>query len=448
MVIGAGVLLVVTLLVAGFFWPRLETKEGPSGPPPGREGRQAERAERAEGALDKKADSALRHARGLFNQERVTSLRHWLKTHAGRSSVPEAEQELRETLKTQPYGVVTQYELPQHTNSAKTHPWFTGDSGPLAFMSLGKNDEVLTFDIEAGTLGTRATTINVDTGVFSSAPVLGGLVAAGTQARLIWVQGKAGVEVRKCKAERDGSPVEIVALASSLDGTRVAVGLSDTTVLVFDAVSHEHLGPRLPSPTNVMFDSEEAHSIDTLCFSADNSALWVCYSNDADTETDVTKHAFYYADLSTPVALQTTILGAAQTSVAHQSGRVLFGTDMGEIVMLDPTRVGKGNTTAIASRLTHRDPLSQDTTVARAHKGSLRGLALSRSERVLYSVATGSKEHQNEICAWNLESGDRTWEVVRPKAMRLESLSLSSDGRFLAVGTKSGRVEIWATPEF
>jgi len=122
---------------------------------------------------------------------------------------------------------------------------------------------------------------------------------------------------------------------------------------------------------------------------------------------------------------------------APDQARVLVGTIAGEVLELDSA------SGEILSR--YVSPGDEDLLQAQtAHRGSLRGLVFSPDGRLLYSICQGGVANKNELRVWD----PVTRAEVRPHIKRVqqpESLTLSADGRWLALGTQSGEVEVWAT---
>jgi serine/threonine protein kinase/WD40 repeat protein len=85
------------------------------------------------------------------------------------------------------------------------------------------------------------------------------------------------------------------------------------------------------------------------------------------------------------------------------------------------------------------DPL---TGVSRAHMGVVRGIALSHSGEVVFSVGGGGQGGRSELVVWSYPKREELSRLSRPH--NPQGAEVSPDGRLLAVGSDAGVVELWS----
>jgi predicted Ser/Thr protein kinase len=88
---------------------------------------------------------------------------------------------------------------------------------------------------------------------------------------------------------------------------------------------------------------------------------------------------------------------------------------------------------------------SQDLVLkSTAHRGGLRSLVVSADGRRAWTASGGAGPLENELRAWDLETGRERYRVLdRPAGFR--SVRLSPDERRLVTWSEGGVVEVWAT---
>ena len=117
---------------------------------------------------------------------------------------------------------------------------------------------------------------------------------------------------------------------------------------------------------------------------------------------------------------------------------LLLGYNTGQLQLVDAA------SGALLHELQADEPGKGDRAMLRAiaHEGTLRGAVITPDGRRAWSASQGDMPGMNDLRAWDLTTLRPLWRVPRP--YQPESLALSPDGRFLAVGTNQGKLELWA----
>jgi WD40 repeat protein len=361
-------------------------------------------------ASEQEGDAAWREIRGVEDpQERMAQAHAWCESFPNHSGLTRAKAFLEREHYTHPTRVL------KHAEGLRVLPSFRPD-GSLDTLGLDKRH--LIWDPRRGKVIRRWTVPHLQWSrrepgrVFIAVRLPDGLVFSGERLPLYRLRRGRATDVESgVRGAR--------ALAVSPNGALLAVGRRNQSVTIYDTVTGE-AGRSFP------FKASRATS---LCFTGDGKRLWVFGGLEQDVFDGGLKDAHCFDLASGKRVVARTTKGYISASVFGPD--LIVGPQEGSVQVWD----AQGNSVG----------LFRDGQWDLA--GPVQDLAVSLDQTVLYVLrnkgSDAASEHQ--IALWNVA----TREPIRPPIVRpgpMTALSLSPDGRSLAVGTESGRVEIWEFP--
>jgi sugar lactone lactonase YvrE len=147
-------------------------------------------------------------------------------------------------------------------------------------------------------------------------------------------------------------------------------------------------------------------------------------------------------DISGPsvLATQPTPVGCIRVTYSRDGKRIVFGSSSGHLLLYDDELKPQG-------RFETQGTSAGNILQGLGHSGHIRGLAFSKSGRRLFTCGKGNLGVGHELRCWDAESRELVWEALNRKRLP-DSLAVSADGAYLAVGTSNAAVEVWiADPE-
>lgn len=174
-----------------------------------------------------------------------------------------------------------------------------------------------------------------------------------------------------------------------------------------------------------------------IAFSGDGRRALLLSGTPPADQFDAGRGEWTLFDLAVPVPRRLargTLPARPERGAFAADGGFAVGTGAGHLLLYDAAGTPRGELRAHA----------QEGDVFRrfAHTGHVRGLAFSPDGRRLYSVGKGTRGVGHEFRCWDLERRQELWgHLDRPELP--SSLSLSSDGVYLAIGSMAGGAEVW-----
>ncbi|KAJ6522160.1 quinon protein alcohol dehydrogenase-like superfamily [Mycena capillaripes] len=208
------------------------------------------------------------------------------------------------------------------------------------------------------------------------------------------------------------------AVAMSSDGTRIAAGLSDNTVRVWNAETGEQVCPVLKGHVGL---------VTAVALSADGTRL-----------VSGSSKPFFFN-----INLKFMALCIWNADTGEQIGAALDGhsdTVTSVAISADGKRVVSGSydSTSTAIRIWNADTGEQVTTAPKGHSDKVTSVALSADGK---RVISGSDDCS--VCIWNADTGEQVGAALKGHSGRVTSVALSANGKRAVSGSRDFTIRIW-----
>jgi serine/threonine protein kinase len=372
---------------------------------------QAEALRQAEARQHGAGEAAWRDLQRVSDLARqVAAARSWLDAYPDHPRAAEVEQFLKDNRFRFPLRVL------QHDPRGSTYPVFLPDG---RLVCSGNDGSISTWDPETGAL--------LEQHRVAPGPLSVDSPLARTPNGVVVGMDGAGELMWEADAERRRGEFPLRALESMVlrpDGGQVALSPTDGDLVLFTLPGGERLAS-LPPPAG--------HSWFGVAYSPDSRRL---IAVSGPSQGGISASILSVWDAATGEQLfERETQAPVRRMVFSEDGRTLvMGTITGKVVLCD------GEDTTEHTQLTAPSEGGDFQLLrAHAHVGSVRGLALSADGLRLFSAS----KDKDEIRVWDLVTNEQVGSEVE-REERPTWLALSPDGRFLALGTRAGFVELWA----
>ena len=363
--------------------------------------------------------NAWRQLKGLTDpEEQLTGACDWLAAFPGHGLTSEAEALVSKLRHRYPLRTL------RHVDNGNVDLAF-GDDGALYLASV--DGTVTRWDPQTGRQVSRW-----DVSTSDPDPTSKVIAVDGPRVLLGTAFGLHRFDVEDQTALRWSAGFKVRSLALSPDRAELAVGRSDSTLLLLDPVSGETRSTLEGYDGGVSAIHYTPNGKYLIVFTGDKSDMGL----PRDCQLCV-----WDLEQRAPVVRRRFRTLVNCIDVSPDGHRFVVGSLAGDLLLLD-VEGGEEVEPTLAS-----DPPEVADAPAffqrLAHQGSCKGVVYSTDGATLYSISQGSRAYMNQLRVWDTETGEERRPVVF-REHNLQSLARSPDGTLLAIGTELGTAEVWA----